>query len=45
MNDFIKVKCPNCNKWLLNADKKTKGIIEPYCKKCKKTIIIKLPQS
>lgn len=43
MNNFIKVYCPHCGKWLLSADKLTTGLIKPFCKFCKKEIIIKLP--
>lgn len=39
----VKVKCPVCGKWLLNASPKANGGIEVYCKRCKQPRKIDLP--
>lgn len=40
---FVKVKCPVCGKWLLNASTEARGDIEIYCKRCKRPQRIALP--
>ena len=34
---FVKVKCPDCGKWLFEVAHGTTGIIKAFCKRCKQS--------
>lgn len=41
---FEKIICPKCRKRLFDAETRSRGDIYAYCRCCKKSVLITLPQ-
>lgn len=41
---FEKIICPKCHKRLFDAETRSRGDIYAYCRCCKKSVLITLPQ-
>ena len=42
-DNAVVVRCPKCNKVLLYINRKAKGRIYPFCKKCHSNVTVSMP--